>query len=451
MASIKFITRSKESNLVPVYLRFVDGRKTDIWQPTSYRIFPEYWDNKKQAFKPKILYSGIFTEETKQDLQNKFHEMKDYVMLEHSKLTEPITKSWLQTTVDKFYYKDAPPDASKTENLTQYIKRFVEEAKSGERLANAGNTQKQYAYGSIRVLQGFKLSWEMFCKARKKQYNFDEINIDVYNDFVKFFYGRGCGANYIGKHIKTLKTIMRSAREEGKHNNQEIERKAFKPISEKTEHIYLTEAELKKLYELDFSKFDLTPENTGLRPYEIKSLPLVRDVFLVGCYTAQRYSDYKRIDKSMIKPVEGTEDKDIKIIQKKTGEECIIPIRAELDVILKRYDYTLPKTFEQKVNDGIKVIGRLAGITEMIHVEKLRGGMKVKTDVPKCKLICSHTARRTGATIMKIAGFSSIDIMKFTGHKTETEFLKYIRISKEETANSMRNHPFFKGSNLKAV
>jgi hypothetical protein len=291
----------------------------------------------------------------------------------------------------------------------------------------------------------------MFCKAKKKYYNFDEINIDVYNDFVKYFYGRNCGANYIGKHIKSFKTIMRAAREENPplHNNQEIERKAFKAISEEVEHIYLTEAELKAMFELDLSKFDLTPVNTGLRPYEIKALPIVRDVFLAGCYTAQRYSDYRRLNKSMVKTMGA--NKYIELNQVKTGEKCIIPIRPELDAILKRYDYTLPKTFEQKVNNGIKVIGKLAGITEMIHVEKQRGGMKVKTDNPKHKLICTHTARRSGCTNMYLAGIPIIDIRKISGHKTETEFLKYIRVGKEETAISMSNHPYFSGSALKVV
>lgn len=445
MASIKFLTRSKDSKLVPVYLRFIDGRETDFWLPTPFRLFPEYWNNKAQTFKPRILYSEVFTETDKQDLQRKFQELKDFVMRELFTLSAPITKNWLQATVDKFYYKDVPSN----ENLTEYINRFVDDAKSGKRLANAGNTKKRYAYGSLRVLTGFKLSWEMFCTAKKKQYNFDDVNIDLYNDFVKFFYDRKCGANYIGKHIKTLKTIMRQAREDGLHNNQEIERKAFKTISEEVEHIYLTADELKKLFELNISKFDLTPKNTGLKPSEIKFLPVVRDIFLAGCYTAQRYSDYSRISKDNIKMINGK--KVVSLIQKKTGETCLIPVRPELETILKRYDYTLPKSFEQKVNTGIKLIGKLAGITDPIHVEKFRGGVKVKTDVPKHSLICTHTARRTGCSLMYLAGIPIIDIMKLSGHRTPQEFLKYVRISKEETVINMGNHPYFTGTVLKVV
>lgn len=38
---------------------------------------------------------------------------------------------------------------------------------------------------------------------------------------------------------------------------------------------------------------------------------------------------------------------------------------------------------------------------------------------------------------------SAISIMKITGHKTEKEFMKYIKASEEETALELMNHPYF--------
>jgi len=275
---------------------------------------------------------------------------------------------------------------------------------------------------------------KVYPKRPYKPLNWNDVTIDIYNDFVEFFYGRGCGANYIGKHIKTFKTIMRSAREEALHSNMEIERKAFKTLTEEIEHIYLTEVELQKLYELDLN--------------DNKHYKEVRDIFLAGCYTAQRYSDYSKLNKSNIKDIDGTNY--VELIQKKTGEKCIIPIRPELDVILQRYDYNLPKSIEQKVNKAIKKIGAKAEITEMVHVEKNKGGMIKKTNVKKCELISTHCARRTGITLMYLAEIPIIDIMKISGHRTPKEFLKYVRISKEETAVKLSSHPFFQAK-LKVV
>jgi hypothetical protein len=454
MATIRFYTRSKVNKLVPVYIYFQDGLDLKIRFATPYKIFPSYWSEKKQGLKPNILFSGEFTRDQAKDIEDKFTQLKDSILREYYKLSGPVTDSWLREVVDKFYYKEAPS----TETLNQYIKRFIDEANSGKRLANTGNSKKRYSQSSIRNLNDFRTSFNLFqgiepeprlnkdgkeIKRRNaKEYpkqpykplNFHDISVDTYNEFIQYYYSRDCGANYIGKHIKSFKTIMRQAREEGLHNNMEIERKAFKTISEEVDHIYLTEAELKSIFGLDLS--------------DNKHLADIRDVFLTGCYTAQRFSDYSKINESNFKVKDG--NMTIELIQKKTGEKCIIPVRPELEVILKRHNYTLPKTFEQKVNEGIKKIGERAKITELINVEQNKGGLKVKTSVKKCSLIQTHTARRTGCSLMYLAGIPVIDIMKISGHRTTKEFLKYVRISKEETALKLANHPYFK-SKLKIV
>jgi hypothetical protein len=39
--------------------------------------------------------------------------------------------------------------------------------------------------------------------------------------------------------------------------------------------------------------------------------------------------------------------------------------------------------------------------------------------------------------------------MKISGHKTEREFLNYVKVSKEETAQNLAKHPYFIGSALR--
>ena len=93
---------------------------------------------------------------------------------------------------------------------------------------------------------------------------------------MQFFYDRGCGPNYVGKHIKSLKTIMRAGRDEGLHNSNEIERRAFKSISEPVDAVYLNEGEIEKLYNLNLS--------------EHKNLQEIRNMFSRGLHrtTIQR-------------------------------------------------------------------------------------------------------------------------------------------------------------------
>lgn len=50
----------------------------------------------------------------------------------------------------------------------------------------------------------------------------------------------------------------------------------------------------------------------------------------------------------------------------------------------------------------------------------------------KYELIHSHTARRTGATLMCLSGMDIYDIMKITGHTSPTMLKKYIKADQLE-------------------
>lgn len=443
MAKINFYIRSKqEGQPATVYLRFTDTRETDIWTPTPEKLFPEYWSNKTQSFKQRIRFNETFTEEVKNDIEGRFSKLKDYITTEMLNLKgNPVTKNWLINVINKCYDLKTPGD----ENLNQFISRFIEEATNGKRLYKG----KRYIFSTIKNYIGFQVQFNEYqgiytderlkeleenkeTRRPLKMLNFKDITIDFYKDYLRYFNSKKYSPNSTGRQIKHLKVIMRQAQNEGLHNNTQYQNTSFEAMSERVDNIYLTESELKRIFELDLS--------------DNKKLDLIRDVFLCGCYTAQRFSDYSRINESMIRTIEGV--KVIDLIQQKTRERVIIPIRGELETILKKYNYTLPKTFEQKVNENIKKIGARAKITELIPVESNKGGMKKNDNVKKCDLIKTHTARRSGCTNMYLAKIPTIDIMKISGHKTEREFLKYIKIGKEETAVKLGSHSYFIGNTL---
>lgn len=85
------------------------------------------------------------------------------------------------------------------------------------------------------------------------------------------------------------------------------------------------------------------------------------------------------------------------------------------------------------------------GITEKNEVSYVENGEKKTYLVDKCDLVKTHTARRSGATNMYLTGIPTIAIMKITGHKTEKKFMKYIKITEEQTAMELMNHPYFSG------
>ena len=172
-------------------------------------------------------------------------------------------------------------------------------------------------------------------------------------------------------------------------------------------------------------------------------LDKVRDLFLIGCNTALRYSDYTNIKKGNIYTNdEGSEM--LKITAYKGGETLDVPANYMVKHILSKYDYKLPEQISnQKTNDYLKELGELAGINrEIIDTKRIGGKQETKTNL-KYELISTHTARRTGATLMYLAGIPALSIMKITGHKTERSFLGYIRITSEENATLISKNKFF--------
>lgn len=73
------------------------------------------------------------------------------------------------------------------------------------------------------------------------------------------------------------------------------------------------------------------------------------------------------------------------------------------------------------------------------------GGKVSQLYIEKCDAISTHTARRSFATNAYKAGVPTIAIMKVTGHKKESNFMKYIKVSAEENAEMLKSHPFFIG------
>ena len=85
----------------------------------------------------------------------------------------------------------------------------------------------------------------------------------------------------------------------------------------------------------------------------------------------------------------------------------------------------------------------MTGINELVSISKTQGG-KLKTYTkPKYEMIKTHTARRSFCTNAYLSGMDSLDIMALSGHKTEKNFLKYIKVTRHQRAKRIAEHKFF--------
>lgn len=106
--------------------------------------------------------------------------------------------------------------------------------------------------------------------------------------------------------------MINAAFTDGVHDNQRaaslIVKKKIED-REKAVEIYLTESELQALCEMP-----LTGKNAH-----------IRDVFLIGCYTCQRVSDYNNLNADCFETTR-RDTRIIRIVQQKTKTEVTIPI-----------------------------------------------------------------------------------------------------------------------------
>ncbi len=419
MASVKFYLKRPGANEETAIFFLLNYGAYEIvsekkkYLPLKYytdeSIHPDFWNSKTG----KVKESKKFPEYPEfnarlQDIESK--ALNVLRNLQNDGITP--TNEILKVEFDKIWKdaKDLTDTTPEYMEFMKYVEHFIKTSNRRE------STKKSYSR-SFRDYQEYEAS-------RKMRLTFDKIDIDFYNDFVKFLKSKKYAPNTIGTRIKNLKTFLSNAKEAGLPVKDDFQKKAFAKLKEETDAIYLNESELMAIYRLNLNN---TPR-----------LDRARDLFLIGAYTGLRFSDLSQFNKDNI--TGGT----LAVKTIKTGTPVVIPIHPVVNAILNKYEYNLPKIpSNQKFNDYIKEVAELAEIKEQVKVERTKGDMTVKTSVPKYELTTSHTARRSFATNAFLADIPAISIMEITGHKTESAFMKYIKISPEDNARKLMQHKFF--------
>jgi integrase len=256
------------------------------------------------------------------------------------------------------------------------------------------------------------------------------IDMDFYNNFISFLKAKNYAPNTIGGRIKILKKFLNEASERGLPVRDDYKKKGFAKPSEESVAVYLNETELIQMYRHDLS--------------DNPKYAIVRDLFLIGCYTGLRFSDLSKLSPENINA-----DNTISVKTVKTGAEVVIPVHPIVRAILEKYDHKLPKMPDNQLfNHRIGEVAKLAGINEIVCMEWTKGNERVKKSFEKHELVTSHTARRSFATNAYLRDVPTLSIMKITGHKTEKSFMSYIKMSQKDNALKLQTHSFFTQCNL---
>jgi len=251
----------------------------------------------------------------------------------------------------------------------------------------------------------------------------NSVNEEFLDDFITYLEHENLKLTYIKSIVQTIKSMARKAGSYGYAVDCTYDDVVVD--DEEAFSVFLSMNEITRIYYFQ-----------GLT----KKQQRIRDLFVVGCLTALRYSDYSTLTKQNF-------DRDFIVkVTHKTGKKVILPIHDYIKEIYEKYDGEISKNLSiQHFNRYIKLICKKVGITETITFSYTRAGKLITESHPKYKLISSHTARRSAATNLYNTGrLKTFEIMSLTGHTTEKSFFKYIKVTNENISKQISGDNFFR-------
>lgn len=358
--------------LLPIYARIlITGNKTEI--STNKQIMLHQWDKKTE----KVIYHP-----SAEEMNTYLETFKNQIDNAHSQLF--IAKE--EVTIDKIRALVIGEEAVKVHTL---IVTTELHNKQFETLLGT-----KYSYGSYK---NYKTTLSYLQEFVWKYYNKRDIPLkDVNYKFCeKYFYflttDKPCNNNGANKHIQRLKKIINYSLKMGytKSNTLASFSIKFAPYNRPK----LSWEEILKLKKLKLSN---------------PTLNNVLNTFLFQCFTGLSYSDVKKISKTNL--ITGVDGKLwISMTRTKTKQTFSVPLLQPAIKLLNTYKKVnqdvnatiFPVLSNQKMNDNLKIIGEIAGISTNLtsHVARhafattitLQQGVPIET-VSK---MLGHTNLRT--------------------------------------------------------
>ncbi len=405
---VKFYVRENYQSQ-KIYVRVWISKKLDQSTTTGFKVNKGDFSNTYQKVKNKS------TIKNRVEINKKLSQLSDYLTDCYNYTIADdnhFYKGWLKDNVNKFFNR-----VDDSEQYKKYLLDFIKYYIATETLNK--QTGKPLSNGTLKKRTTVLNNLIDFYKhTGKTKVVLKSINYNFYKEFVNFCINvQGYTQNTTGTRIKLIKEFLADANKRGFCN---IDLSDFKTMTNETKDVYLTNAEINKIFAYDF--------NDDLR------LLNARNLLVIGTRTGLRVSDIMRLDKSNI-------NGDMMTIQtQKTGATVVIPLHQQIKLILAQNKGEFPRSIsDQKFNDYIKEICQKVGITQIVEGGKLNPKTKRKEygKFPKCELITSHTCRRSFATNL-YGKIDNITIMGITGHKTEREFLKYIKVTPTQHAENLQ-------------
>jgi len=314
---------------------------------------------------------------------------------------------------------------------------FISESHKGRRLKKDGTvirkgTIKQYEVVRSELMkfiavQSFELRVKNLHRATARQLKSERSYWKrFYRRYTDYLYRKGCFDNYVGLHIKTIRSFFNYLRSEKGIYCGDFH-KSFYVRSEDVPVIALFPEQLQMLiYDKSFA--------ATLPEY----LRQTKDVFVFGCTVGLRFSDLMALRSSNVEKVGAAWYLDVR--SKKTSTDTRIKLPDYAMEILRGYrkkKTLLPQLSCGRLNYNIKELCEKAGWTQEVTKIRVRRGVNKQLTMRGkcyrfCDLVTTHTMRRTAITTMLCLGMPESMVRKISGHSANSkDFFRYVSYAQQ--------------------
>ncbi len=413
--------RIKSDGKSPIYLQYFSGAGHRVFLNTDIAIPPKFWDRHKQRIKDNLPTTYGDHQKLNDEIVRIYRLAEDLIKLAKSSgieqpgefVKEKFSPNLRhETLVQRDWKLRTQMEKPETSFFLQQMDEYIQ-AKS-----------RKVKRGTLTVFRSMRLHFQSFENHRGKPIQFEALDFQFYEDLIDFLTHHytlprkkdkavGLRVNTIGKTIHQFRIFIKDRVK--RRIIPAIDLSDYKIPSEETDAVYLNLDEIGQIYTL----------NLGERP----DLAPARNLFVLGCLTGLRFSDF-----SNLKPEDLRQDMLYKK-QEKSVHWVVIPLRKEAKAIFtEQFKHDIPAICNPEFNQKIKEIGKLAGIERPIKFSYRKANRMIDVNKPKYAWITSHTARRSFCTNEFLAGTPVYLIMKISGHKREKDFYRYIRVDPQEAA-----------------
>lgn len=349
----KKISSEKRKGLIQIEVRYEKKRK---WISTGIKVFKDQWHDKR------YIVNSLDSDELNERLFLCKEKIDSYF---NSLMEKGITFSW--DDFDTFLKRMDTSTSSET--FIEYVARRIEERNDIKPSTKANHRKlltsldefgkilyfSDLTKSNVADYYNFLLGKEVIIQGKVQKLKLTTTS--SYMKFLKVYINDAIQHDKLDKNPCNGLKVKRGSAENGR---------------------WLSLEELSRI------------ENIENIP---SSLKIIRDLFLIQCYTGMAYTDLMDFSPEKLTEIDGVTVLSGK--RKKSGESYVTVIYPTLKNLLDKYNYNIPKRTNQSYNRALKILSMACNID---------------------KPLATHWARRTCGMLMLNKGYSIEVVAKVLGH-----------------------------------